>query len=270
LREISFEEHKKIELDILINFAEFCEKHSLNYFLAYGTLIGAVRHKRFIPWDDDIDVQMPRPDYEKFVKIYNSEKDCRYYHFIDPADEDAVHTMGKIVDKRTVKKEPGVKYHKSDSHGVDIDIFPIDGQPEDEKEYRRFYLKKEFMFKMYSFAVEDFSKRTIPQKLRGVLFYIIASQNGKNHYLEKAIKINEKYSFYQSKYVGSIIAKCNTIRDRVRVECYESYQLSEFEGYEFRIPVGYDEVLTKLYGEYMKLPPAEERITHHSNKVYWK
>ena len=130
MKEISFEESKKLELDILLAVADFCNKNNLTYFLAYGTLIGAIRHKGFIPWDDDIDIQMPREDYNKFIETFSHER----YKTIAPGTPLSKHSFVKVIDTETVKIEAHKKYKKG-FLGVDIDIFPLDGTPSDENEY---------------------------------------------------------------------------------------------------------------------------------------
>ena len=125
MREIQFEEMKKIELNILIYFTEVCEENNLRYYLGGGTLLGAVRHKGFIPWDDDIDVMMPRPDFQKLLSLsINNEN----YNIIKPGTAGYYYNFAKLVDTRTILEEKGIK--RIDGLGVYIDIFPLDGMPE--------------------------------------------------------------------------------------------------------------------------------------------
>lgn len=131
MRNISFEEMKKVELEILSFFADFCETHNLRYFLAYGTLIGAIRHKGFIPWDDDVDIQMPREDYDILISLFNIGNDSPY-RLISPLEKQSCYTIVKIIDTRTIKIENGIK---NDPLGIDIDIFPLDGIPSVDKAY---------------------------------------------------------------------------------------------------------------------------------------
>lgn len=147
LRELTVEEHKKIALDILIEIAKFCDENKISYYLAYGTLVGAVRHKGFIPWDDDIDIQMPRNDYEKFVRRFNAGH--KHLQVVSPTDNAAKHTFAKVIDTRTVKVENGINYKDNEYLGIDVDVFPLDGQPDDEKEYKKYYKKKHDLYQLY-------------------------------------------------------------------------------------------------------------------------
>ena len=154
MKPMSFEETKQVELEILTNVAEFCDKHEIQYFLAYGTLIGAVRHKGFIPWDDDIDIWMPRADYNRFLKIYNKENSDSQYKVISPYDKISRHTFVKVVDTRTVKIESGIDYSNG-YLGIDVDIFPLDGQPDNDKDYFKWYNKLQKYYKLYPYLIMD-------------------------------------------------------------------------------------------------------------------
>ena len=138
MREIGIEEGKQIELDILKFLAKYCDEKGFRYFLAYGTLIGAIRHKGFIPWDDDIDLYMPREDYDKMIACFNKEAPAPF-KLIEPHEKGAKHTFVKIYDERTVKLENGS--YGGRELGVDVDIFPLDGVPADQAEYDAWFDK---------------------------------------------------------------------------------------------------------------------------------
>lgn len=134
--ELTLEEHKQVQLDILKFVDAFCEKEGLRYYLSDGTLLGAIRHHGYIPWDDDIDIQMPRPDLFKLIETFNKKCGNGRYRLIDPQEAIAQHYMVKIIDTETVKIEPYLNYRHG-FLGVDIDVFAMDGCPEDEAEFRR-------------------------------------------------------------------------------------------------------------------------------------
>ena len=137
MQELTLKELQGISLELLVELHDFCIKNSINYSIAYGTLIGALRHKGFIPWDDDVDVIMPRPDYERFCKSFHSDKFSLIYY---GNDKTALAGFARVVDcKKTIYKteRPWTK-QKS---GAWIDIFPIDGVEDDQGEYARRYQK---------------------------------------------------------------------------------------------------------------------------------
>lgn len=259
---MTFDEVKKVELEILTNVAEFCERNNLNYFLAYGTLIGAVRHKGFIPWDDDVDIWMPRDDYNIFIKTFKS-KNNRYVA-VSPYDKISCHTMLKVIDTKTVKKETGIAARYGNL-GVDIDVFPLDGEPDDEKNFNNWYKK---LYKQYKLCLILNSEINTPKKkIASVAFKILGITNNKA--LKKAEKLHNKYPYFSSNMVGAVESCYNSPKNRYFKGCFRDYVMLEFENKKFRAPIGYDEVLTSVYGEYMKLPPITQQVTHHSNNNFW-
>lgn len=267
MRKLSFEETKKLELGILKTVTSFCEENGIRYFLAYGTLIGAARHKGFIPWDDDIDLQMPRPDYEKFMSLYNEKNDASPYRALLPLKDGSRHTFLKVVDTRTAKVEKGMHYEDGKAPGIDIDIFPIDGQPEDDREYEKYYKKKNRIFREIYELVGTYSWK---RKLLYLFPRIHAHILGKEKLFAKIEKINAPYPYEEAKMVGATNSLYNGIKNRTEKKNYESHVLLEFEGEMFRAPVGYHEILSSFYGDYMILPPPEKQVTHHKNETYWR
>ena len=261
LKAISMDQHKSIQLDILKAVAAFCEERGIRYYLADGTLIGAIRHKGFIPWDDDIDIEMPRPDFSRFKKEFINQGDLR---FVGPEDADSRFHCGKVIRTDTIKIEEGIEY-KDDYLGIDIDVFVIDGCPYDEDEY---FAIREKVFKLYNIyaEVKADSHCTIKHRIKLLLFRII--YGSPKHIITRAFKLCEKYAFNDSKYIARY-GRFGT-GYRVPADCYADYVYMDFEDSKYRVPVGYDEILKAQFGEYMKLPPENERVTHHMNIVYWK
>lgn len=270
MKVLQFEEAKKIELEILKEFSDFCDENKLTYFLAYGTLIGAIRHKGFIPWDDDIDIWMPREDYNKFKELFNSQKVGGYYKAILPSDKVSRHTFVKVVDDRTVKLEKGVSY-KSGTLGIDIDIFPLDGQPDDDTVYDAWYNKLFNLYKCHYYLITKFPS-AMSSKIKLLLRRIIVRimYLTKSNILRKADKLHQKYQYENSNFVGAIESCYNFKSNRYKKEWFSEAVLVDFEEYKFKAPIGYHEILTKMYGDYMKLPPLEKRVTHHTNNTFWK
>lgn len=285
LKELTIEEHKQIALNILLEVADFCEKNNFRYFLAYGTLIGAIRHKGFIPWDDDIDIQMPRPDYERFAKEFNKEYADKNLLAIMPSDKNAKHTYMKICDMNTVKIENGIRYHSIDETlGVDIDVFPLDGQYENDDRYKKAFNDKKKLYVKYfqiecKFFMNDLkfnlsSFLTLIKRFGGILqgkLLTNFSRTWKKEYLLNEMHKKEVEIPYDSAVmVGTNCSKYDTFNDRHLKTYYDTYIPVTFEGHTFRAPVGYDAILTKQYGDYMTPPPRKMQETHHGSKVYMK
>lgn len=262
---IELEESKKIELEILSYFARFCEEHGLRYFLAYGTLIGAVRHKGFIPWDDDVDVQMPREDYNRLIKIFNDKKEIDYLSLVAPEDKISRHSIVKIIDTRTVKIEKNIDY-KNGYLGIDIDVFPLDGQPDDEGVYSKWYGKLNKTYLLHVVNMLD-PAVSIPRRFCVPLVRLFFNKKLLN---KKADKLHAAYPYETSQYVGSVESAFNSKKNHIEKNQYENFVMLEFEGHLFRAPCGYDKILSTMYGDYMKLPPEEKQVTHHSNYCYWR
>lgn len=265
MKPISFEEAKKIEFDILCYVADFCDKHGLQYFLAYGTLIGAIRHKGFIPWDDDIDLHMPRADYDRFLELFGTEAKGSPYRAISPYEDIARHTFVKVVDTRTVKLENGVEYPHGHL-GVDLDIFPLDGLPDKKEDFDKFYDRLIRQYQKQRFLIMS-PKGSLKKRLALPILRVLVGS--KKKVLNKAKRIHEEYPYEAAKYVGCIESAFMSRRNRYQKEWVEQTVDVPFEGRLFKAPIGYDEILTTVYGDYMKLPPAEAQVTHHENNMFW-
>lgn len=266
MRELSLPEVKTVELNILLHIDDFCKKNNLRYFLAYGTLIGAVRHSGFIPWDDDIDISMPRKDYNWLLENYNEMNPNGRYKLISPYSKKAKHTFIKIIDTFTTKIESGIS-HDGDYLGIDVDVFPIDGQPESALAFNKWFDKLRRIYMLhYRCLVEPKGsvKRTIGIPI------VRAITGGKTVLIKRAENLLSKYPYNKSTYVG--VTACLYINkgDRYKKKCVDKSIDVDFEGHKLPIPAGYDEILTNIYGDYMKLPPEEKRVTHHVNKMFIK
>lgn len=264
MRQIMTDELKQIELAILKNVADFCDNHNLKYFLAYGTLIGAIRHKGFIPWDDDVDIWMPRDDYNKFINIYNDENDT--YKVISPSDKKSRHTFAKVEDTRTVKLENSIDYSNG-CLGIDIDIFPLDGQPFDDEDFSRWYNKLIREYKKFSYLILEGKCGSFKRRIFLPLIKILVGK--KEKILNKTTALHKKYPYATSEYVGTVESLYNFKSNRYKKEWFSDSVDVKFEDISFKAPIGYDDVLTAMYGDYMTLPPPGKRITHHSNNVFW-
>lgn len=262
-KEISDEELKKICLQILKRFDSICRENNLKYSITYGTLIGAIRHKGFIPWDDDIDVMMPREDYEKLLKLKydDGEYEIRNYRYT----KNYYYIFTKMIDKNTYIDE----YNRREKNmGIYIDIFPVDLINDDEKHLRE-KIKKNFKYKK---IVDIIGNKTIKKKSECSIKFI-AKKIIKTlltplkklifKYIESNVMSNE------GKYCKQLIYT-STTTDYFPVEFWDNIIEVNFENIKVKAFGDYDVYLRRGYGDYMNLPPKEEQVTHHNFKAYKK
>lgn len=257
---------KAIELEILDEFLRLANKHDLVYFLTAGTCLGSVRHKGFIPWDDDIDIGMPRSEYERFEHIALNELDERYVYQTMDTEPGCGFVFGKIRAKNTVLSE-NYSYHLPMSQGVWVDIFPFDEMPEDADRRKALYRKVSFLRNLY---IVKCGYR-MPEN-KGILFHFA-------YYGAKAVSafvprkclisaLKKTMTQYCDQPVGNFYnygtayaSGKELIPREVLFECGEA----DFEGRSCKVPRDTDVFLTHLYGDYMTLPPEEKRVggMHH-------
>lgn len=270
MRNIELKEIQQLELEIMKDVHRFCNENNIRYYLCGGTLLGAIRHKGFIPWDDDIDIMMPRPDYERFIKEYKSNNP---YYTLTSIQNNPHHlyTFAKIFDNRTIKIEKGIEYCEDNIGGVEIDIFPMDGLPQDIKQSDKYFNNQKNIFKYYSLAVSKFTKsKNILKLIPKYIIVKVCKIIGKEKFIILINNRAKKYNFNDCEYVACSIIPYYGNRERILKSTYINQIEVEFEGELFYAPEGYDKYLSNLYGDYMKLPPKEKRVTHHDCKIYWK
>lgn len=249
---LSLEECRKISLDILIDVRDFCDRNNITYFLSVGTLLGAIRHKGYIPWDDDIDIMMPRPDYNRLLNEYDGK-----YALLKPSS--GMLYYAKVYDPKTIKIEADTDYKKYKPIGVDIDVFPLDGIVNDEKIINRLYKKECFLELLLRLSNQPiFLRKNKLKAINRIIPRIIGSKN-----LVKLIERNaQTYKYEDSDYVVRMRRSTNGFTGALPKSVYEK-DYAEFEGHTFCIPKGYDQFLRAFFGDdYMELPPLEKRITH--------
>lgn len=265
---LSLEEIKNLQTDILVKVADFCEKHNLKYFLAYGTLLGAIRHNGYIPWDDDIDIVMPREDYNKFIQTFNQENKDTHYLSIAPFKGN--HTILKVADTRTYIKSIVYKDIRKKGCYRTIDIFPLDGVPEDCAEYKEWYQKLYRIYHGFYIKQQAFSGR-IKSRIK---LFIAKLKNRtylpKSSFRKKAEILHKQYLYENCQYIGAVESSANSIKNKMKKKWYEDYVLVDFEGHKFRAPKNYHEILSSLYGDYMQCPPVEQRVFLHLEDVFWR
>lgn len=268
MKEMTLRDVQEFSLVILQHIHDFCVTHDIQYSIAYGTLIGAVRHKGFIPWDDDIDIVMTRPNFDRFCKEYIDSED---YKLIAPGKGSYVAyarvcDMGKtIVEDRTL---PWCNVKT----GLWIDIFPLDSCSDDEEDFKKevdCYYKSWRRSLSIRKGYADFSvKKGFLKKVKLLLKKIVYCKTNPIKSLTDALA---KRDYHSSNHIGNYSFMRYKYKEHYNKEAFSSYTLIDFENKKFMVMGGYDEVLRTVYGDYMKLPPVEKRVPIHSfHKNYWK
>lgn len=271
MRRVSDEQMKEIQLNILTQIDEICKTENVRYSLAFGTLLGAIRHKGFIPWDDDIDIAMPRKDYDKFIE-YCKQNETPFRLVSNQTDKRYAYLFSKACAKDTVIEEHvGNRY--ACELGVYVDIFPVDGLGDTQEEAVKSFNKREFKREL---LVAANWKKFSRSKSRSILiepirlaFFLISRFVKPAKMIKNVENYYRNIDFDQSKYAGVM---CGAYRKKeimpqdIFAECIEV----QFEDKAFQAFKEYDRYLTHLYGDYMTPPPKEKQITHHDFEAYYK
>ena len=249
---MNLDDVRNAQYGILKQVHDFCVRNNITYFLSFGTLLGAIRHQGFIPWDDDIDISMPRPDFDKFMKMWNIEN----LETITCASNDYDFVFGRVYDKATCQINKNIQFR-----GICIDIYPLDGISEKK------YVLKYCNMKRYLIVLI----RRVLQKSKYYLIYKYIKKK-KDFYLLAFFnrlqdRIARKYSYEKSKYVASLVSGVNDNLP-LRREWFEEKILVPFEEDSFYAPLGYDAFLKTIYGNYMELPSEDKRKPYHGENYY--
>lgn len=253
------EKLKKVELDILRQFIEVCEKLDLKWFMLYGSCLGTVRHHGFIPWDDDIDVGLMRDDYEVFLEKAPSLLSENYFLQTAKTDPDYSMNYAKIRRSDTTFIEKTVKNFNM-NHGIYIDIFPIN-------EYRPskiFDMKVRFYNICIDKAYYLENRGSFPKRaIKGIISSFIKDYRVARDKKEKLFRKSEQ------KGAGTVSTLCGFWGkgENMPRDIFDTVEKMSFEGIEVNVPGKWDEYLTLLYGDYMTPPPEKERTTHHYTEI---
>lgn len=248
-------------LEIFVYFQKICEENSLRYWCGGGTCIGAIRHKGFVPWDDDIDVFMPRADYEKLYSIWNEVADTKRYVLSRTTKERNNHqTDMQLVDINTTfinRNSANVDTY----HGIFIDIIPFEGAPE-SKLKRALQIYHSIMYSVFNVQrLPDHQGKLLRTATKFILG-AVKSPERRYKIWKKHEKKMAKYDFYTSKTVKETVTSFRALFYNYPREYFEVKKVP-FENIEVNIPVGAHEYLTRIFGDYMALPSEESRVAKH-------
>lgn len=270
MKELSVREVQLGELEVLKKLAAICEEQKLRYFIFYGTLIGAARHKGFIPWDDDIDIVMPRPDYERLLEyLLSHEKELEPFKLMSYRNnDDYIYPISRFCDTRYM-----IEYDGATDYGLGlfVDIYPFDGCGNTDSEVKEITKENNrmidcaFQVGQKKFTASNTAFWRTPFKFA---MYVYSKLLGKQRIMKRIEKNSMSHSFEKDTF-------CNcTVWDHVdyyfRRDMFDGFTYLPFEDAQFRVPENYDEVLRTCYGDYMQLPPEEDRVGHHYYKAYLK
>ena len=269
--ELTLREIQQGELEILRKVKEICTELNISYFLFCGTLIGAVRHQGFIPWDDDVDVAMLRDEYERFISYCRENEErllpFKLYHYT--TKKDYIYPIARFVDTRYVVD---YKDYKDYGLGLFVDLYPLDGCGNSLDERNKvFKAVRDDIIPLISLG----ARTNVPYN-HGIINYVLkslvrftAQLIGQNRLIRIIDQRARKHDVQSSQYVNCII--WDTFKaSMIRKECATDLMEAPFEDDSFLIPRGYDEMLRGEYGDYMQLPPEEDRVGHHYYKAYRK
>ena len=253
-----------IVFNILCDIDDFCKENNIQYFLAGGTCLGAVRNQGFIPWDDDADLILPRVDYERFFKLFPQKYKDKYGVGTLSLDPDWKREHGKVWDRKTI-----VRVNNTDQKeiGIFVDLFAIDGLPDSKIQRKIFFIKMKIYSALKYACIKKYYLETEHYKLLKSIVSFFVKPLGARYFAEKMDKAARKYSFEDSVYVAASTAVNYGERETIERDYMSKAAYKMLEGREFPVPIGYDIYLKNEYGDYMKVPEgaAERGFTHMAN-----
>lgn len=276
LQRMTVQEIQSVGLEILKSIHIFCVEHSINYSVYGGTLLGMVRHRGFIPWDDDIDIAMPRPDYERFIRLYHDEGNG-YGLFCYESNNSYLPYARVCEMNKTLVTSVNLPWSNTES-GVWVDVFPLDGASDDYAlaEEKVLYLRKQLehlndfrLSKGTSFFHKQnwhYRKRYLLSKL----FFLLNRQVNPEMICPGIIKSCKELSFGSTKHFCNYSYVNFGMREYQCVEQFDSLELRPFEDTCLYCLSNYEEHLRHKYGDYWVLPPEEERKGHGGYLFFWR
>ena len=267
LERISPEEQKRILLEMLEYIDKLCRNNGIKYSLIGGSLLGAIRHKGFIPWDDDIDIILDKKNYDMLLNILKNSDNNDYFALIPNITKDYPIQFAKLINKHTILKERGV-LTKIENYGLFLDIFCYNYVPDDEVERKKYYNK--FHFYQRSLAKLKINKeKSLFHNLRRIAKNIYISIFGYKGNLNKILNLFDRNYKSPTNYVMSNNPAYGYDKEIQKTENIKEYINTKFENIDVMIFKNYNEILKTTFGDYMKFPPKEKRRSH-GLEVYWK
>ena len=250
------------ELESLVYFDKFCKEYELKYFLLGGCVIGAIRHNGFIPWDDDIDVMMPRRDYERMLRLWKTyESNERFLMLKTDGDTFTGNCFATLVDTSATM----VKENQKDidvPHGIVTDVFPLDGCPDGKfKRYLQYY--HAMMYSLYMTEVVPTNHGKLIRFVGSVLLKLVPSRKRRTKIWKKHERKMTRYSFNTHEKCTELCAGPHYMLNEYPQRAFADVIYHNFEGMQFPIPQGYDTYLKMAFGNYMELPPEDKQVPHH-------
>ena len=267
MRKLTKYEIKQIQLDMLYKIYNFCINNDLKIYLSGGTLIGAILYKGFIPWDDDIDLNMPRDDYDKLMNLKINDDFPNELNLLDcEHNKKYIYPFAKLINKNTYMNENEDTTNRE--FGIWIDIFPFDGAPDDIKKQHRLIDKMRFLFLTALFSSYKLGTgRTLIRKVLKIIPLIISkivSPNRISRYINKSAR---RIKIGDTNYVGLIVAPTN-YGEIFPVDGYLEPTKIEFENNQYTVPSNYKTYIKNRYGE-ITLDIPDDKKVNHSYEAYY-
>lgn len=267
MNELSIKEIQSETLLIMKKIDEICKKENYRYSLYYGTLLGAVRHKGFIPWDDDLDIIMPREDYEKLARYFkNHESELYPLKWFSYETVPEYPYMISRVCNTNFRMES--ENEKDCGMGTFIDVYPMDGAGNGKNTF--LYNKAWFFSSMYftKSRIKYVKPKGIAKRIVKRCSFLLSKIYSIEKIRNKLLNFSKKFPYEKSKYIATMVWLVYGKKNVFKKDYLEDLVLQDFEDAKFYIPRQYDKILTDFYGDYMTLPPENERIGHHFYKIF--